>query len=155
MTDPCRRPRPTPAVRGVTLVELLVTIAAFAILTSLAYPSYTQHVFRSRAVDGTNALAALAVRLEQRFQDVGGYGQGAEGKADGACGVGVAPAPSFELVCAATGGGTRFLATATGRGPTAGVVYTIDDAGVRRTTAHPRGVPSANCWSIRGATCDT
>ncbi len=46
-------------------------------------------------------------------------------------------------------------APATGSGPISGYAYTINHQGTRVTTAHPKGVPGSNCWSIRGAQCDS
>jgi type IV pilus assembly protein PilE len=143
------------ARRGFTLIELMVVLVVVAILAAIAYPSYTQYLFRSRALPGTDALSMLAVRLEQRFQDVGGYGSGDAGSDDGACGVTLNEPPYFAITCASSDGGTRFLLTATGSGPVQGLVYTIDDSGVRRTPEHPRGAPADNCWSLRGGTCDS
>jgi type IV pilus assembly protein PilE len=147
--------RPSRAHRGFTLIELMIVVAVVAILAALAYPSYTQYIFRARVVDGTNALSALSVRLEQRFQDVGGYGTGSEGTTDGPCGVALAVQPNFTLSCISSAAGSEFVATATGAGVVSGVVFTIDHAGVRRTTEHPRGLPPGNCWSIRGGACDS
>ena len=42
-----------------------------------------------------------------------------------------------------------------GSGPVDGYGFSIDHQGVRVTTAHPKGVPSTNCWSMKGTTCDT
>jgi type IV pilus assembly protein PilE len=141
--------------RGFTLIEVMVTVVIVAILATVAYPSYEQFTFRARVVPGIDALTALATRLEQRFQDVGGYGGGPEGRADGDCGVALPPSANFTLTCVASATGTRFTAKATGTGSVSGVVYAIDDAGVRQTEAHPRGVPASACWSIRGGTCDS
>jgi type IV pilus assembly protein PilE len=141
--------------RGFTLIELMVVVVVVAILAAIAYPSYTQYLFRSRAVAGTDALALLAVRFEQRFQDVGGYGSGDGGSDDSACGPTWSEPPHFVIGCESFDGGTRFLLTATGSGPVQGLVYTIDDSGVRRTPEHPRGAPADNCWSLRGGTCDS
>lgn len=140
---------------GFTLIELMVVVLVVAILAAIAHPAYTQYLFRARALPGTDALAASSVRLEQRFQDVGGYGVGAAGTDDSACGVTLATPPNFAVTCASLDGGTRFLVTASGSGPVEGLVYTIDDNGVRRTLAHPRGVPPADCWSLKGSTCDS
>jgi type IV pilus assembly protein PilE len=145
----------THAECGFTLIELMVVVAAVAILATIAYPSYAQYIFRSRAIEGTNALAALAVRLEQRFQDVGGYGTGVDGHTDGNCGMLLSEPPNFSLACITANGGATFLATATGSGPVAGLSYTIDHNGVRKTPSHPRGTPAGDCWSLRGGVCDS
>jgi type IV pilus assembly protein PilE len=143
--------------RGFTLIEVMIVVAVIALLSTIAYPAYTQYVFRARVMPGLDALSALSIRLEQRFQDVGGYGTFDDGNIDlvGTCGVSLGQAANFTITCVASHAGARFLAVATGSGPAAGVVYSIDHAGTRRTTAHPKGVPAAACWSVRGTTCDS
>jgi type IV pilus assembly protein PilE len=140
--------------RGFTLIELMIVIAVVAILAALAYPAYNQYIFRARVVPALDALSALALRAEQRFQDVGGYGTGANGQTDGACVFAPPNAALFTITCEVTATGTRFTATATGSGVVDQVQYTIDQDGARGTPAHPRG-PMNDCWSIRGATCDS
>ncbi len=147
--------KPKRRARGFTLIELMIVVAVVAILAALAYPAYDQYIFRARVVPALDALSALALRAEQRFQDVGGYGGGANGQTDGDCGITLPSAALFTISCVVTGTGTRFTATATGSGLVDGVQYTIDDAGVRRTASHPRGVPGSDCWSIRGSSCDS
>ena len=63
-------------------------------------------------------------------------------------------AQNFTLSCVISGGGQGFTATATGDGPMAGYSYTINHQGVRVTTAHPKGTPATNCWSMKGKACD-
>lgn len=136
-------------IRGFTLIEVMITVAIVAILTSIALPSYTAYVQRSRVPVGLDALAAYFTRMEQRFQDVGNYANGAN------CAVALPTAANFTVSCALTNAGQGFTATATGSGPLAGYTYTINHLGARNTTAHPKGVPSTACWSIRGSTCDS
>ena len=95
-----------------------------------------------------DALSSVATRLEQRYQDTGSYADGA------ACGVAMPAAQNFTLSCVISGGGQGFTATATGDGPMAGYSYTINHQGVRVTTAHPKGTPATNCWSMKGKACD-
>ena len=39
--------------------------------------------------------------------------------------------------------------------PQAGYTYSIDQNGTRKTLAHPKGLPGSDCWSIKGASCDS
>ena len=134
---------------GFTLIELMVTVAIVAILSSIALPSYSTYIQRSRVPVALDNLSAYATRMEQRYQDTGSYGAAT-------CGVAVpGSVDNFTLTCAISGAGQGFTATATGAGRMAGYGYTINHNGVRVTTAHPRGVPGTNCWSTRGTTCDT
>ena len=135
--------------RGFTLIELMVATAVTAILAAVALPSYTQYVQRSRVPPALDGLSSYAVRMEQRFQDVGNYTNA------GACAVAVPTVANFAVTCVISGGGTGFTATATGSGPMAGYTYTINQQGARNTTAHPRGTPATACWTTRGSTCDT
>lgn len=133
--------------RGFTLIELMVTVAIVGILASIALPAYNAYVQRSRVPPALDALSSVATRLEQRFQDTGGYPTAA------GCGGLLMPTPAnFTMSCASTA--TTFTVTATGSGPMLGYTYTIDQAGARVTVAHPKGAV-ATCWSTRGTTCDT
>jgi type IV pilus assembly protein PilE len=139
-----------PSQSGFTLIELMITIAIIAILAAVAMPSYSAYVQRSRVPVGLDALAAYMTRMEQRYQDVGNYANGAN------CAVALPTAANFTVTCALTNGTQGFIATATGSGPLAGYAYTITHNGARATTAHPKGGAVANCWSTRGGgACDS
>jgi len=142
-------PPPVPAARGFTLIELMIAIAIVAILAAVALPSYSAYVQRSRVPPALDGLSSYAVRMEQRFQDVGNYANA------GACAVAVPAVNNFTITCAITNSGAGFTATATGTGVMAGYTYTINHQGARNTTAHPKGTPGSACWTTRGATCDT
>ncbi|MDP1532584.1 MAG: prepilin-type N-terminal cleavage/methylation domain-containing protein [Rubrivivax sp.] len=135
--------------RGFTLIEVMITVAIVAILSSIALPSYSAYVQRSRVPVALDALSSHYTRMEQRFQDVGNYASG------GACAVSLPTATNFTIACALTLSGQGFTATATGAGPVAGYAYTINHLGTRATTAHPKGLPGSNCWSTKGGTCDS
>jgi type IV pilus assembly protein PilE len=135
--------------RGFTLIELMVAIAVVSILAAVALPSYSAYVQRSRVPPALDGLSSYAVRMEQRFQDVGNYANGAN------CAVAVPTVANFTVTCALSGGGTGFTATATGSGVMAGYTYTINHQGARNTTAHPKGTPATACWTTRGTICDT
>jgi type IV pilus assembly protein PilE len=139
------RPRP----RGFTLIELMMAIAIVSILAAVALPSYNSYVQRSRVPPALDGLSSYAVRMEQRFQDVGSYANGA------ACGAAAPTVANFTVTCTLSGGGTGFTATATGTGSMTGYTYTINHQGARNTTAHPKGTPASACWTTRGTTCDT
>jgi type IV pilus assembly protein PilE len=58
---------------GFTLIELMVTVAIIGILASIAYPSYTNSVIRSRRADATGALLGFANAMERRFTETNSY----------------------------------------------------------------------------------
>ena len=56
----------TTGSRGFTLVELIIVVAIVAILGAIAYPSYQDHVRKTRRADGKTALLQ-AVQVAERF----------------------------------------------------------------------------------------
>lgn len=133
---------------GFTLIEVLIVVAIVAILASIALPSYTAYIQRSKVPAGLDALQAYFTRMEQRFQDSGTYAD------SGNCALALPTVPNYAITCAISGGGTGYTATATGSGTLAGYAYTINSTGTRATTAHPKGTPATSCWSIKGGSCD-
>lgn len=132
----------------------MITVAIVAILAAVAYPSYVDHVRRSRIAETTGLLSMTRVRLEQFYQDNRNYNS-----TGAACGVAMpTTATDFTVSCNWGAGGTNqtFLLTATGNaGLMNGFTYTVDDANAQRTTAFPgaSGLP-ASCWMQRkGDTC--
>lgn len=135
--------------RGITLIELMVALAIVSVLVAVAMPSYRAYVVRSRLPVALDALTSYATRLEQAYQDVGNYGVAN-------CMPAAVPTPdNFTVACALGNNGQGFTVTATGSGIVSGYTFSIDNLGIRRTVSHPRGVPAANCWSLKGGSCDT
>jgi len=54
---------------GMTLIELLITIAIVGILGTIAYPSYTVYVAESNRTEAKRELARVANKMEQYFVD--------------------------------------------------------------------------------------
>lgn len=133
---------------GFTLIELMVAVAVVAILASIALPAYNAFVQRARVPPALVALLTYQLRMEQRFQDYRSYGESES------CAIAPPAVAGFTITCALSDGGSGYTATAVGAGAMAGYTYAINDQGNRLTVAHPRGVPSSNCWSIRGTVCE-
>ena len=55
--------------RGVTLLELMIVVAIVAIISSIAFPSYMQHVVNTKRTVATSALLQIADRQQQFFMD--------------------------------------------------------------------------------------
>ena len=54
---------------GVTLMELLIVVAIIAIISAVAYPSYSQFVTRSKRTAGATSLMQIEDRQQQFFMD--------------------------------------------------------------------------------------
>ena len=68
--------------RGFTLIELMIVIAILAIIVSFAWPSYLEHVRKSRRAEGTVHLLELADRMERFYSDQGTYAGATLGPAE-------------------------------------------------------------------------
>ena len=59
--------------RGFTLIELMIVIAILAIIVAVGYPSYMEHIKKSRRAEGMGQLLELADRMERAYSDGGTY----------------------------------------------------------------------------------
>jgi type IV pilus assembly protein PilE len=148
-------------VHGFTLIELMIALVVLAILATIAYPTYTEFVMRSRIIDATSQLNDFRTRMEQFFQDNRTYDGG------GACGIAPqmpvydATQDNFAFVCALNPGATMpgYTITATGNASKglSGFTYALTVApntgALTRSTpgVHPGwSLPSPNtCWAVR------
>jgi type IV pilus assembly protein PilE len=52
---------------GVTLIELMITVAVVALLAAVAYPSYVEQVRKSKRTDARTALLQAAQQMERCY----------------------------------------------------------------------------------------
>jgi type IV pilus assembly protein PilE len=136
--------------RGFTLIELMIAVAIIAILTAVAYPSYLQHVRKSRRADAKSALLDLATRQERYFSVNNRYADTPDklGYVETAFPVNVLSGSSafYQLSITPTTPTTSYSATATAVGGQVGDAcgnYTVDNLGVQTVSG---STPAANCW---------
>jgi type IV pilus assembly protein PilE len=148
------------ASSGFTLIELMVTIAIVAILSSVAIPAYTDHVRRGQLPEAFTQLTDFRVKMEQYYQDNRNYGAAACADIAGAPSwANFAPANRkyFNYACAlpvTVPVGQQYTITATGSsGAAIGHVFTINHNGTQTTTQFKGATVAKTCWTSKGEEC--
>lgn len=138
--------------QGFSLTELMIALAIAAIIAAVAVPGYRDHMLRAHIPEATSTLSALAMRLEQHYQDNQAYGD------TNGCAITMPTDEFFTFECAANDGGQSFLLKASGKsaGAMADFVFTLDQNGNAMTTQLPAAWGDApfDCWiNKRSSTC--
>ncbi len=144
---------------GFTIIELMIVVVIISVLGAVALPAYQDYILRSRLAEAYANLGEMSAKLEQFYQDNRTYA--------GACTVSgtvanlptAANAKHFDFTCP-TLTATGFTVQAAGKAGTntAGFTFTIDQTGLKQTTAVPAGTgystsTGANgCWVRRKGT---
>ena len=144
---------------GFTLVELLVTVAVVAILTTLATAGYRQYLRRANRADATTALLRIASAQEKHYLQNGRYASGDELPAAPPAGLGIPRTERgyYRLAVEIPDGdaASGFLATATVQPGAAQAddhdcwVFAIDAQGRRSARTHDGGSGAEvtdRCW---------
>jgi len=141
---------PRRAVRGFTLIELMVTVAVIAILSMIAYPSYTDYLRRGQVQEAPTNLATFRAQMELYYQDNRNYGTGTT------CGAALPVASAsthFTYACTLSNSNQSYSATATGSsGLVVGLVYAVDETNAQKTTCNNCAwnfSTTQNTWVLR------
>ncbi|MES9901541.1 MAG: type IV pilin protein [Sedimenticola sp.] len=146
------------ATGGFTLIELMIVVAVVGILATIAYPSFTEQVSKSRRSDAHAALMEVTNREEIFFSNFNTYTTVvvSPGTCTGAaCGLGytsTSPEDYYTITVAGNSGiGTSFIATATrvSGGSQASDNcgdFTLTDTGLRGVSDAESGYDADRCW---------
>ena len=63
----CRQIKYRRSARGFTLIELMIVLVVVAILASIAYPSYTRYMIRTRRAAAAGCLSEYANYMERFY----------------------------------------------------------------------------------------
>jgi type IV pilus assembly protein PilE len=147
--------------RGFTLIELMITIAIIAILTAVAFPSYTDYVTRSKLAEAYAHLADLRVKMEQTYLDNRRYSTTAAG---GTCGIPGGNTPTtmgtkyFDFGCISSSpnaaGDQEYVLTASGKVSEglSGIAFTVNHGNTKATDV-TASTPMADKGYASSATC--
>jgi type IV pilus assembly protein PilE len=69
----------SPAQRGFTLIELMITVAIVGILAALAYPSYLEYIAKGRRSQATADMVAAQQWMERFYAENNRYDQNSAG----------------------------------------------------------------------------
>ncbi len=136
---------------GLTLLELVLVLAISAILLSIAYPLYTDHVQRARRIEAIAALQVIALAQERFYILQGQYATQLTDLAlhTPAWQAGTTEQGYYQLALAAQTDTQTYRVTATAVGPqirdTVCRQYWLDQLG-RRGTTDSTGESSTGCW---------
>jgi type IV pilus assembly protein PilE len=133
-------------IRGFTLIELMIVVGIIAIIVSLGYPSYREHVLKTNRAEGMAELLDLADRLERFYSDRGTYA----GATLGTAATDLRPATTergkYNLAITAQDT-VSFTLTATPQGAqtddTKCGTFGLDSLGAKTTTG---SLPADKCW---------
>jgi type IV pilus assembly protein PilE len=150
-------PRRLPS--GFTLTELLITVAAVAILAAVAVPTYKKSVIKSRRADAQAALAGFANAMERHFTSFGSY-KGAACSQATPCDTGapwiyytkvpIDGSITYYTLTITSATGTTYTLRATPKGPQANDgKLELDHTGARRWDSNNNNSfeASEKCWN--------
>ncbi len=132
------------AGQGFTLIELMIVVAVIAILSAIAYPSYTEYVRRGHRAEARAGLLEAAQWMERAATAQGTYPLTAQFPA----GLTRVPGERYAIALNSPDGAV-FTLTATPQGAQVGDrcgAYTLTNTGLRGANGTTNGAIVTDCW---------
>lgn len=128
------------------MIELMIVVAIVAILSAIAYPSYTEHIKRGDRASARAALLEVQQFMERYYAANSRYSSAADGTGSPALPARLQAAPTespkYDLAVSAVSLNSYTL-TATPRGVDRCANLTLTSTGVKGTSS---GLPVNDCW---------
>lgn len=135
--------------KGITLIELMITVAIVAILASIAYPSYRRQVMRSNRTEAKVVLMEASQSLEKCYTTANTY----VGCAPAVARLGNTPSGSYAISAGAGNADitqSTYRLTATAQGTQADdtdcATLALTHLNVRSATKKGGAANDATCW---------
>jgi type IV pilus assembly protein PilE len=133
------------AIKGFSLIELMVVVVIIAIIAAIAYPSYERSVLKSHRSDAENLLTSDAQIYERCYTQYFAYN-------NGNCSPPFVTSTQYHYYTAATTvlAASTFVFTATAVGnqtqDTDCATFKIDNTGNKTAYAASGATNTATCW---------
>lgn len=125
------------ALRGFTLIELMIVVAIVAILAAIALPAYQNYVKKSRARSASADLVSLSLQFENDFQRKLVYRALTLNSTEDVASAftGWAPSQGDNFIYSVASTTTTYTVTATGKSALAGCTLSLSNANVRTVSS--------------------